>query len=199
MRILAARAGLNRGDGGIILYVGRLEPLKGVERVIRALPLMPPEAQLLVVGGDSRSRTEERRLERLAAAEGVRARVKFIGTVAHEMLPDYYRAADVCVVPSHYESFGLVALEALASGTPVAATDVGIMRRVIRDGENGFLLTDLSAETLGGRLTALLKATTPASPQAISASVAEYGWPCVAEMLHRECLCLVGSPQAARV
>jgi len=197
----AARDRLNLDQGGIILYVGRLEPLKGVERVIRALPLMPANVRLLVVGGDARSRTEEKRLRRLAAALGVTDRVLFVGTVAHELLPDYYRAANVCVVPSHYESFCLVALEALASGTPVVAGDVGIMRQVIRDGENGYILTDTSAVSLSARLAALADDAAPAvaTPESISASVAAYGWPSVAALLHAECRALVGQLQSLSV
>jgi len=192
-----ARWCLDLGDENLVLYVGRLEPLKGLDRVIRALPLLTGPARLMVVGGDARSRREENRLKRLAASQGVAERIDFIGPVDHAALPDYYRAADITVVPSHYESFGLVALESLASGTPVLAGDVGIMGRVIRGGVNGYLLPDASTESLAARLDAALGGEMAAvTPEVISATVADYGWDMVAASLDRECRGLL-APAAA--
>jgi D-inositol-3-phosphate glycosyltransferase len=196
----SARRRLGLDEAGLILYVGRLEPLKGLDRVIRALPLIGGQTRLMVVGGDARGRAEEDRLKELASSLGVSGRIDFIGSVDHAALPDYYRAADVSVVPSHYESFGLVALESLASGTPVVAGDVGIMGRVIRDGENGYLLADTSTESLAARLDAVLGGEmTLATPETISATVADYGWDIVAASLDGECRGLLASTPALSV
>jgi D-inositol-3-phosphate glycosyltransferase len=108
--------------------------------------------------------------------------------VNHRELPDYYNSADICVVPSHYESFGLVALESLACGTPVVATDVGEMKRIIRPGETGFVVPDNSpielAEKIDGLLTKIDNEGT--SAKAIRESVKDYDWSNVAESIARE-------------
>ena len=195
-----ARRRLGLDDAALILYVGRLEPLKGLDRVIRALPLLGGPVRLMVVGGDARGRLEEARLKELAVELGVAGSIDFIGSVDHAALPDYYRAADVSVVPSHYESFGLVALESLASGTPVVAGDVGIMGRVIRDGENGYLLPDTSTQSLAACLGAVLgEEMALSTPDTISATVADYGWDIVAASLDGECRGLLAATPALSV
>jgi D-inositol-3-phosphate glycosyltransferase len=140
----AARAalGLPAPDGGqVVLFVGRLEPLKGVELLIDAVAELEDSAPLLlIVGGDDRAAVYQAALRARAAAAGIEARTRFVGAVAQELLPDYYSAADVCVVPSYYESFGLVALEAMACGVPVVASRVGGLVGTVRDGETGFLI-----------------------------------------------------------
>jgi D-inositol-3-phosphate glycosyltransferase len=134
-------------DERLLLFVGRLERLKGVEVAIRALALLrerrDENVRLLILGEDSREgdESEKERLKAVASAAGVRERVDFIGSVAHHELPFFYSAADVCVMPSYSESFGLVALEAQACGCPVVASDVSRLRSVVRDEVSGYLIS----------------------------------------------------------
>ena len=151
----------------VILFTGRLERLKGVETAIRALPLLPQELgprRLLVAGADSSNglleaagyASERSRLEALAQELGVAGQVTFLGAVQHEDLPLYYSLADVCAVPSYSESFGLVALEAQACGTPVVASRVGGLAHVVVDGQTGFTIRDHDPAAYAARLGELL-------------------------------------------
>jgi len=141
-----ARRKIGYADGALILYVGRLERLKGVEIAIRALALLAgrahPGLRLLVLGEDSRDgdESEKERLKGIATSLGIRDRVDFLGSVAHHELPYFYSAADVCVMPSYTESFGLVGLEAQACGCPVVASGVPGLRSVVRDEVSGYLI-----------------------------------------------------------
>ena len=146
---------LGLGQEPVILFVGRLEPLKGLDLLIEALARVPG-ATLLVAGGDASSARYRRTLERRARIFGVQHRVRFAGAVDREHLPLYYSAADVCAVPSYYESFGLVALEAMACGAPVVASDVGGLPTTVLDGHNGYLVRWRSPDLWSQRLTALL-------------------------------------------
>jgi D-inositol-3-phosphate glycosyltransferase len=142
----AARREIGYGSGRLLLFVGRLERLKGVEIAIRALALLRDrqhdDVRLLILGEDSREgdESEKDRLKGIADAAKVRDRVDFVGSVAHHELPFFYGAADVCVMPSYSESFGLVALEAQACGCPVVASGVSGLRSVVRDGVSGYLI-----------------------------------------------------------
>jgi D-inositol-3-phosphate glycosyltransferase len=111
---------------------------------------------LLVVGGDDRASglLSELRLE--AGKLGIERQIVFVGAVQHDRLPLYYSAADVCVVPSYYESFGLVAVEAMACGTPVVASRVGGLTSTIRDGVTGYLIPWRCPEPFTERLETLL-------------------------------------------
>jgi D-inositol-3-phosphate glycosyltransferase len=135
----ACRRELGLGAEPVVVFVGRLEPLKGAELLIDALAYLEG-VTLLVVGGDARSAGYQADLHRRAVQRGVVAQVRFVGAVPQERLPLYYNAADVCAVPSFYESFGLVALEAMACGVPVVAARVGGLTATVRDGTNGFLV-----------------------------------------------------------
>ena len=154
-----ARSALGLRDERIILFVGRIEPLKGVDILINAASLLESDVEctVLVVGGDESSQAEVAELRGLARDRGIEHRVAFVGAVDHEMLPLYYNAADVCVVPSHYESFGLVAVEAMASGVPVVASRVGGLMGTVKDGETGYLIPWLCPEPFAERIELLLE------------------------------------------
>ncbi len=186
----AARRHLGLNGNSVALFVGRIEPLKGVDRLLQAMPALQSERNLslVIVGGDDDSRAEMERLESMARSLKIEDSVSFVGPVEHEDLPLYYSAADVCVVPSHYETFGLVALESLACGTPVVATRVGGMDSVVHHGENGYLVEDNSPARLADGIAAVVAARgISAEPaEAIRASVSGFGWANIAARIVEE-------------
>ncbi len=143
-------------DEPIALFVGRIEPLKGIDVLVRAAAQIETRFRLLVVGGDAKDAEPKSELMALAADLGIASKVTFIEAVPHESLPLYYNAADVCVVPSYYESFGLVAVEAMACGVPVVASRVGGLRETVRDGQTGYLVPWRCPEPFAERLELLL-------------------------------------------
>ena len=153
----AARQALNLPVGPLVLFVGRIEPIKGVDILLRAAAEAEVAQPLtvLIVGGDG-ANPERRRLEALSRALGIAERVLFRDAVHRADLPAYYQAADICVVPSYYESFGLVAVEALACGIPVIATRVGGLQYTVRDGQSGYLVSWRCAEPFAERMEMLL-------------------------------------------
>ncbi len=170
-------------DDRVLLIVGRIEPLKGIEQAIKAMPLLPPAVKMIIVGGDEDSR-EVARLRTLARACGVDGSLIFTGTVNHEQLPYYYSAADVTIVPSYYESFSLVALESLACGTPLVANDVGGLREIVRQGLNGFIVPGNSPAHLAEKIGRLLASPASSKTQAAArASVIHFGWSNIARWL----------------
>ncbi|RLT27343.1 MAG: glycosyltransferase family 1 protein [Chloroflexi bacterium] len=138
----AARAVLGiPANDRLVLAVGRIEPLKGFDILVRALAEMTVEhVHLALVGGDERASAEQERLLAVARELGIEDRVHLVGAVPHERLRLYYQAADAVAVPSFYESFGLVAVEAMASGIPVVASRVGGLTSTITDGRTGYLI-----------------------------------------------------------
>jgi len=192
--------GLPQGDR-VLLSVGRFAPVKGLDLLLDALARVPNRGslRLLVAGGDGPDGEGARRLGARAAQLGVGEQVRFLGRLPQEELPSHYGAADALVLPSHYESFGLVPLEALSCGTPVIATRVGAMGDVIRPGVNGFLAEEPAPEALARALAAGLGRAEVGgwAPATIRASVAGYTWRRVAEALVAEYEAFIDRPAAA--
>ena len=148
----------------MLLFVGRIQPHKGPEVLIRAVaemvqhtPLLRGKLRAVIMGGPSgNGSSEPERLEALAKFLGVSDIVQFIPPVPHEELSDWYRAADLVCVPSYSESFGLVALEAQACGTPVVATAVGGLRAAVADGISGVLVDGHNPKAWSATLMRLL-------------------------------------------
>ena len=156
-------------DLKVILYVGRIEPLKGIDTLMRAVATMKEAGVydrfpfcVAIIGGELEDEgaglsVEMERLTSLRETEGVGDNVNFLGSRDQDTLQYYYSAAEVVVVPSHYESFGLVALEAMACGTPVVASETGGLAFLVRDGETGFHIPAGDSASLAQRLTDLLE------------------------------------------
>ena len=153
----------------IVLFVGRIEQIKGIDVLLRALglllgrrPDLRSDVCLLIVGGaldaqDDESETEKiQELRRLVHQHRMEANVNFVGSLDQVTLALYYAAADVCAVPSLTESFGLVALESMACGTPVVGTRVGGLQTLIEDGESGLLVPAGDAQALAGAIERVL-------------------------------------------
>ena len=142
-----ARARLQiRHSEQVVLYVGRFDPRKGIETLVRACAQSKEagtDLRLLIVGGSEPGQAdgqERDRIEQIVKEVGLSDQTHFIGRVGHDVLPLYYTAADVCVIPSHYEPFGLVAIEAMGCGTPVIASDVGGLKFTVIPEETGLLV-----------------------------------------------------------
>jgi D-inositol-3-phosphate glycosyltransferase len=152
----------------LILFVGRLDPLKGLDTLLRAVckltdaqPKLVKGLCMAVIGGDADENgmgldSELECLDKLKNEVGLRELVVFLGSRAQDTLAYYYSAAEVCVVPSHYESFGLVALEAMACGTPVIASRVGGLQHTVEDGVTGFLVPAGDPDALADKLRLVL-------------------------------------------
>jgi D-inositol-3-phosphate glycosyltransferase len=124
----------------VLLFVGRLDPFKGPDLLLRSAAMMEEKAQIVIVGGKTSDDDDIKQLKELAAQLKISKRVLFTGARPQHELPVIYSAADVTVVPSYHESFGLAAVESLACGTPVVATRAGGLKTVIRQGETGYLV-----------------------------------------------------------
>jgi D-inositol-3-phosphate glycosyltransferase len=184
----AARRCLNLTSDKIILFVGRVERLKGIDSIVQALPYLSDiKPALIVVGEDGNRPGEIEKLKIMAKNLGVLDSVIFTGLVDYEKLPFYYSAADVCVFPSHYESFGLVPLEALACGVPVIASDVGDLKNIIRQGETGYILPDRGRISFAEKIKEILNGSSSlVDAKAIRSSVTRFGWQNIACSINNE-------------
>jgi D-inositol-3-phosphate glycosyltransferase len=157
------------GDDRMVLFVGRIEPLKGIEVLIRALARIREGGlldccphYLVVIGGEpgKGAQTMDAEIERLkflCQALGIGDLVVFLGKRGQRILPYYYSSAELVIVPSHYESFGMVALEAMACGTPVIASQVGGLAYLVEDGVTGFVVPDDDPDALADSMIRLMR------------------------------------------
>ena len=185
------RLGLERGP--LLLYVGRLAPIKGLVTLMDAIARLRERGRivrLLVIGGeadeprDGHEADLRRRVERLRLGD----RVTFVGHQPQQALRDFYVAADATVLPSYYESFGMVALEAMACGSPVIASRVGGLTTTVRDGVTGFLVPDGDVKALADHVERLLADADlrwRLGREGVQWA-AQHRWPCVAEAICRE-------------
>jgi D-inositol-3-phosphate glycosyltransferase len=154
--------------GRMILFVGRIEPLKGLDVLLESIARLRQQDSLdeyrfclVVIGGEKETDSEMMsaemaRIQALGEQYGLQDLVAFLGKRGQDTLPYYYSAAEVVVVPSFYESFGMVALEAMACGTPVVASQVGGLAYLVQDGVTGFTVPVEDPQALADRLMSLL-------------------------------------------
>lgn len=184
-----ARAALGLDDRPLVLFVGRIQPLKGLDVAVDMLRSLDTEVDLMVIGGASGADGAEYldRVEKDIARHGLGNRIHFVDPQPHHALGTYYRAADVCIVPSRSESFGLVALEAAACGTPVVAAAVGGLRSILEHGRTGFLVEGRDPAVFASYVNELLSVPGLAAEigQAASEQAAAYTWSTAAGRLRR--------------
>ena len=194
----AARAALGLDDQPRLLYVGRLAPIKGLETLLDAMARLRAagtRVHLSIVGGDADEplNGHEGALRARLARLDLGGTVTFVGAQPQERLRAWYVAADATVLPSHYESFGMVALEAMACGIPVVASRVGGLQTTVRDGVTGLLVRESDPAALAGALDRLLG--DPDLRFRLGREgvqwAARHRWPCVAEAVCREYAALV--------
>jgi D-inositol-3-phosphate glycosyltransferase len=191
----AARRALGIDDDAfLLLFVGRIQPLKAPDvvleaaaRLVRLRPELRDRLAVAVVGGPSGSGLEQpHALEALAGRLGLSRAVRFVEPQHQDHLPDWYRAADLTVVPSYSESFGLVAIESQACGTPVVAAAVGGLQTAVADGTSGVLVPGHDPDDYAAVLAEL--AGNPLRRAAMSrgavAHAAGFGWDATAAALH---------------
>jgi D-inositol-3-phosphate glycosyltransferase len=189
-------------DDAVMLYVGRIQPLKGLELAIQAaeqlVPALDRRVVFLVVGGASGPSGERElgRIRDLVDFRGLGDNVRFVGAQPHRALPTFYNAADVLVVCSHSESFGLAALEAHACSIPVVGTPVGGLSYVVRDGTSGWLVRDRDPAALAQRLKTILsdRHLRESFSAAAVRSARQFSWDRTAAIFQELYDCLVREP-----
>ncbi len=192
----ASKKHLSLPDKKLILFVGRIDPVKGIDTLLKAMVMVRQEmgsdynAELLIVGGDKDSTdysqdSEISRLKRMTAELNLENTVTFLGSQRQDRLPYYYSAAEVCVLPSRYESFGMVALEAMACGTPVIASQVGGLSSLIQDERCGFVVPEGNEKALAEKICLLLG--NPSLRETMGWNARErsllYGWHAIADRI----------------
>jgi len=181
----------------LLLFVGRIEPLKGIETLFQAVARLRDlgvcecsQMCVAVIGGDpsrpaASQNAEMARLKQVRAELGLSELVTFLGAQDQDALPDYYAAAEAVIMPSHYESFGMVALEAMACGTPVIASEVGGLAYLVRDGETGFHVPDSDPQALSERICEII--TDQLLRRELGEQAArharDYSWPIIADKI----------------
>jgi D-inositol-3-phosphate glycosyltransferase len=192
-----AREKLGLNGESVFLYVGRLEPLKGVELLLHTAAQLETcrPMRVLVVGGAAEGDQQVDRLRSLARTLQVDGVIDFVGRVDQEELPMYYNAADVCVVPSYYESFGLAALESMACGTPVVAARVGGLSTIVQHGRTGYLKFWRCPEAFANSLEMIISNARLQHNMGLAARrrAEGMGWQQVAARLSREYEILTGN------
>lgn len=182
-------------DRRMLLFVGRIIPLKGIDTLMEAMAILCKQGvlcdspmSLYVIGGDpdvtrDQMTAEMARLHAMQESLGISDLVTFLGHRDQDSLQYYYSAAEVVIVPSHYESFGLVALESMACGTPVVASEIGGLAFLVRDGETGFHVPAGDAEALAERLGLLIQDDHLRAKLGRQAAeyASEYDWPVIAD------------------
>jgi D-inositol-3-phosphate glycosyltransferase len=192
----AARAGMGiAADERVVLFVGRIDPIKGIDTLIEAAEIILSRQTLaqpptfLIVGGDlDDDGNPVGPLSLVAdavAAKGMASHFRLVGSQPQNQLPLFYSAADVVAVPSRYESFGLVAVEALACGAPVVASRAGGLRFTIEEGITGLLVKPQSPAALAGALETVLADDDLRASMSAAArpSVERYDWPHIASQV----------------
>lgn len=187
-RTAKEQSGLGRDRERIILAVGRVEPVKGFDLLIRAAAYLPNEdnCKVVIVGGDTASSEQIAALKETAAHLGLQEKLLFTGLVDHDQLPLYYNAAAVTVIPSHYESFGLVALESIACGTPLVAGPVGVISELIIEGEHdpcGRIVQGRDPAAWAAAIRQIYLQSGQIDAAEIETRLAAYSWPAAAEAL----------------
>ena len=171
-------------DGLLLLFVGRFAVEKGITLLLEAIHLLHNKTplQLMVIGGDGCQDFRQQDLADQAAQLHIEKQVHFIGRIDHQQLPLYYNAADLVIMPSLYESFGLVCLEALACGTPVVSTQVGIMPSILDRKTNGTTITKTSPHNLATAIENFLpdERSIIFDPQKVRQTVEKFSWQHVA-------------------
>ena len=193
-----ARAALGLGDDPHVLYVGRQTPIKGLETLLDAMARLRAggsRARLSIVGGDTDEPLDghEAALRERLARLDLASAVTFVGALPQDSLPAWYVAADATVLPSYYESFGMVALEAMACGSPVVASRGGGLQTTVRDRVTGLLVPDHDPVSLADALGRLLgdeDLRWRLGREGVRWA-AQHRWPCVAEAVCREYAALV--------
>lgn len=190
-----ARAALGLSlESNLLLFVGRIEPLKAVDTILEALHVLREKApsllrmlHFMIVGGDPYSGRDQEmnRLQDLSVKLGIDPLVSFVGAKEQAELPTFYAAAAAVIMPSDYESFGMVALEAMSSGTPVIASQVGGLQFLVRDQETGFHIPAREPITLAECIIELLtdQSRTEDMGTAASRIAQEYAWSGISERL----------------
>lgn len=195
MTVAEARANLGIDPKShVLLFVGRIEPLKAVDTILEALhvlrdtmPTLLKGLHFIIVGGDpdSKSDTEMQRLQRLSLILRINQFVSFVGAKEQTYLPRYYRAATAVIMPSDYESFGMVALEAMSCGTPIIASQVGGLQFLVRDQETGFHVPAREPVSLAQAIISLVTDPSKTAEMGRTASkiAKDYAWSEIANRL----------------
>ena len=175
-------------DDVILLYVGRFEPLKGLDILLEAMTGLKSSnrLRLVIVGGDGAYNHAHQALKQRTRELGIYEKCVFTGPIEQKKLPPYYNSADVLVIPSRYESFGLVGLEALACGRPVVSTPVGAMDGLLRDLRAVRVVSNTSPQSLTGEIQSLIADRSLPTAAEIRQSVKGYSWSRVADAIIKE-------------